>query len=159
MDLRGRSAIVTGAAGGLGAATARRLVQVGMQVVVFDRAVERARALAEDLGQQAVAVAGDVIDDGDVAAAIDAACSLGVLSVLVNVAGGGVGAIAPGPMGTPVMRRVTDRLDADPTVGIVFPRRMGEPDEFALLVETIVRNPCLNGESIRLDGALRLSAG
>jgi NAD(P)-dependent dehydrogenase (short-subunit alcohol dehydrogenase family) len=68
-------------------------------------------------------------------------------------------AIAPGPMGTPVMRRVMDRLDADPALGIVFPKRMGEPDEFALLVESIVRNPYLNGESIRLDGALRLSAG
>jgi hypothetical protein len=32
---------------------------------------------------------------------------------------------------------------------------MGQPDEFALLVEPIVRNPYLNGESIRLDGALR----
>ena len=38
---------------------------------------------------------------------------------------------------------------------IQFPKRMGKPEEFALLVESIVRNPYLNGESIRLDGALR----
>jgi 3-hydroxyacyl-CoA dehydrogenase / 3-hydroxy-2-methylbutyryl-CoA dehydrogenase len=38
---------------------------------------------------------------------------------------------------------------------IVFPHRMGDPEEFALLVESIVRNPYLNGENIRLDGALR----
>jgi hypothetical protein len=38
---------------------------------------------------------------------------------------------------------------------IVFPKRMGRPEEFALLVESIVTNPYLNGENIRLDGALR----
>jgi hypothetical protein len=38
---------------------------------------------------------------------------------------------------------------------IVFPKRMGRPEEFALLVEAILRNPYLNGENIRLDGALR----
>jgi hypothetical protein len=38
---------------------------------------------------------------------------------------------------------------------IQFPKRMGEPDEFARLVESIVTNPYLNGENIRLDGALR----
>jgi hypothetical protein len=39
--------------------------------------------------------------------------------------------------------------------GIQFPHRMGKPEEFALLVESIARNPYLNGENIRLDGALR----
>ena len=38
---------------------------------------------------------------------------------------------------------------------IIFPKRMGQPDEFARLVESIVTNPYLNGENIRLDGALR----
>ena len=38
---------------------------------------------------------------------------------------------------------------------IMFPKRLGRPDEFALLVESIARNPYLNGENIRLDGALR----
>jgi hypothetical protein len=41
--------------------------------------------------------------------------------------------------------------------GIVFPKRMGRPEEFALLVESIARNPYLNGENIRLDGALRFA--
>jgi len=41
---------------------------------------------------------------------------------------------------------------------IVFPPRMGRPEEFALLVESIARNPYLNGEVIRLDGALRFPA-
>ena len=41
---------------------------------------------------------------------------------------------------------------------IVFPRRLGKPEEFALLVESIARNSYLNGENIRLDGALRFPA-
>ena len=60
-------------------------------VAVFDRDGDRADELAKELGDDAVAVGGDVNDDDDVAAAIEAARSLGPLSVLVNVAGGGVG--------------------------------------------------------------------
>ena len=63
-------------------------------------------------------------------------------------------AIAPGTMGTPLMRTPAE-LKKDPAANIVFPKRMGEPEEFALLVESIVINPYLNGENIRLDGALR----
>src|SRR5258705_31062 len=67
-------------------------------------------------------------------------------------------AIAPGPMGTPAMLEVIPRLHEDPTTGILFPTRMGKPEEFAVLVESIVWNPYLNGENIRLDGALRTVA-
>ena len=91
MELTGRSAIVTGGAGGLGAATVRHLAGIGMTVVVFDLDGERAGELAKELGDVAGAAAGDTNDDDAVAAAIDLARSLGVLSLLVNVAGGGVG--------------------------------------------------------------------
>ena len=255
MNLDGSSAIVTGGAGGLGAATVRRLVDVGMRVTVFDRDGDRADELAKELGDAVLAVSGDVNDDDAVTAAIEAARSLGPLSVLVNVAGGGVGggrtvgrggiphdkepfvltmemnavgtfnatrlvaaamganepdedgqrgvvvntasiagiegqsgqvaygaakaailgmtlpmardlapmgirvcAIAPGTMGTPLMLAALEHLKEDPAKGIVFPKRMGHPEEFALLVESIVRNPYLNGENIRLDGALRFTA-
>jgi len=40
---------------------------------------------------------------------------------------------------------------------VPFPRRLGKPDEFAALVEHIILNPMLNGEVIRLDGALRMA--
>jgi NAD(P)-dependent dehydrogenase (short-subunit alcohol dehydrogenase family) len=63
--------------------------------------------------------------------------------------------IAPGTMGTPVMLGVPEKLKEQLTSSIVFPKRMGRPEEFALLVESIARNPYLNGETIRLDGALR----
>ena len=39
---------------------------------------------------------------------------------------------------------------------IPFPKRLGDPDEFAMLVQSIIENPLLNGETIRLDGALRM---
>ena len=64
-------------------------------------------------------------------------------------------AIAPGTMGTPLMQSAPEALKAKLVENIIFPKRMGEPDEFALLVESIVVNPYLNGENIRLDGALR----
>lgn len=102
MDLAGRSAIVTGGAGGLGKVTVRLLVEAGMGVVVFDRDGERGAALAAELGDGAVDVAGDVNDDDDVAAAIDATGALGPLSLLVNVAGGALrGGRIVGSDGTP----------------------------------------------------------
>jgi NAD(P)-dependent dehydrogenase (short-subunit alcohol dehydrogenase family) len=64
-------------------------------------------------------------------------------------------AIAPGTMGTPIMLSVPEQMQEHLVKNIVFPRRMGRPEEFALLVESIARNPYLNGENIRLDGALR----
>src|SRR5215218_881792 len=252
MELQGRSAIVTGGAGGLGAATARHLVSIGMGVAVFDRDADRAAELADELGDRAVAAHGDVSDDTDVRRAIDAARSLCPLALVVNVAGGGLGggrlvgragtvhdkesfvatmemnafgtfnvsrlaaaamagndadadgqrgvivntgsiaglegqtgqlayaaakaailgmtlpmardlapvgvrvcAIAPGTMGTPLMLSVPEATQEKLVESIVFPKRMGRPAEFALLVESIARNPYLNGEIIRLDGALR----
>ena len=53
------------------------------------------------------------------------------------------------------MLSVPEAMQAKLTQSIVFPKRMGRPEEFALLVESIARNPYLNGENIRLDGALR----
>ena len=91
MELVGRSAIVTGGAGGLGQATVRRLVALGLSVVVFDRRPEPAADLVEELGPRVVVVAGDVNDDADVETAIAAAQASGPLSVLVSTAGGGVG--------------------------------------------------------------------
>jgi NAD(P)-dependent dehydrogenase (short-subunit alcohol dehydrogenase family) len=250
MDWSQRSAIVTGGAGGLGAATVRRLTGLGMQVVVFDRALEAGEELVKELGSGA-AVGGDINDDADVEAAIEAASALAPLAVVVNVAGGGMGgrtlsrdnvpmameafratielntlgtfnvtrlcvariagnepdelgqrgvvvntasiagyegqtgqvaygtskaailgmslplardlapvgirvcAIAPGTMGTPLMQSAPEELKAKLVENIIFPHRMGEPDEFGRLVESIVTNPYLNGENIRLDGALR----
>ena len=56
-----------------------------------------------------------------------------------------------------LVRSAPEALQEKLVESIIFPKRMGEPDEFALLVESIVVNPYLNGENIRLDGALRFN--
>jgi NAD(P)-dependent dehydrogenase (short-subunit alcohol dehydrogenase family) len=227
MELRGRAAIVTGGAGGLGAATVRRLVALGAGVAVFDRDEQRGAAVkaAQSVGTLSVVVnvaggatgAGRTVgrdrtplDMGIFRSTLDmnavgtfnvtrlAAVAMadndpdehGQRGVVVNTAsiaglegqtgqvayaaakaaiigmtlpmardlaplGIRVCAIAPGTMGTPLMMSAPEELRADLERNIVFPKRMGRPEEFAQLVESIVANPYLNGETIRLDGALR----
>ncbi len=246
------SAIVTGGAGGLGAATVRHLVDLGLHVVIFDRNADGANALAGEIGHGTLAVGGDVNDDMDVTTAIRVARDMGPIALLVNIAGGGVKsqrmvsrdgtphdkdaftytmainaagtfnvsrlvaaamaasapdadgqrgvivntsslaglegqagqlayaaakaaiagmtlpmardlaplgirvcAIAPGTMATPVFQNAPEALKQRLVGDVVFPKRMGQPEEFALAVEMIFRNSYLNGEVIRLDAALR----
>jgi NAD(P)-dependent dehydrogenase (short-subunit alcohol dehydrogenase family) len=73
----------------------------------------------------------------------------------LSVVGIRVCAIAPGTMGTPMMMNMPEGLRDKLVEGIQFPHRLGKPEEFAELVESIARNSYLNGENIRLDGALR----
>ena len=87
MQLDGRSAIVAGGAGGLGAAVVRRLVAAGAGVVILDPNAAGAAALADELGDRIAVVAGDSNDDNAVLAAIDAARSLGAPSVAVSATG------------------------------------------------------------------------
>jgi NAD(P)-dependent dehydrogenase (short-subunit alcohol dehydrogenase family) len=65
-------------------------------------------------------------------------------------------AIAPGVFETPMAGGMTDELRASLSAQVPFPSRLGRPEEFAELVVAIVRNPMLNGETIRLDGAIRM---
>lgn len=250
MDLQGIAALVTGGGSGLGAATAEALAQAGARVAVMDRNAEAARAVAARIG--GVASAGDVTEEADVAAALDAAEGLGPLRLAVSCAGIGtakrlvgrdgphplanftrviavnltgtfnvmrlaaariaavepgaegergmilntasvaayegqvgqvaysaskggivamtlpaarelarfgirVNTIAPGLIETPLMGELPP--EAREALGKLplFPRRLGRPEEFADLVLAIARNRLLNGETIRLDGALRLS--
>ncbi|CAN7635532.1 SDR family NAD(P)-dependent oxidoreductase [Phenylobacterium sp. LjRoot225] len=251
MDFAQSSAIVSGGAGGLGGATLRRLVELGVGVVVFEPDGARASALARELGDRVVALEGDHNNDQDIAAAIAAARKLGVFSINVNSAGvsiptpvtadiegaphdmqvfrsmidlhlmgpfnmsrlcaaafasnapdadgqrgviintsstaafdgqpnqvayaaakagiagmtlamardlAAIGvrscAIAPGPIWTPRLAGASDELKAELVRNIAFPKRFGRAEEFASLVEAILRTPFLNGQTIRLDGAL-----
>jgi NAD(P)-dependent dehydrogenase (short-subunit alcohol dehydrogenase family) len=67
-------------------------------------------------------------------------------------------AIAPGIFETPMVAAFAQELQQALAAQVPFPPRLGKPEEFAALVEHIILNPMLNGEVIRLDGALRLSA-
>ena len=64
--------------------------------------------------------------------------------------------VAPGLFDTPLLAALPDEARESLGAGIPFPSRLGRPEEYAQLVEQIVANPMLNGETIRLDGALRM---
>jgi len=66
--------------------------------------------------------------------------------------------IAPGIFETPMMAGIAGSVRASLAAGVPFPGRLGRPDEYAALVRHIVENSMLNGEVIRLDGALRMAA-
>ena len=250
--LDGTVALVTGGAGGLGSAVSRRLCDQGASVVVFDFATGPAEALADELGDRAVAVTGDATTDDAVLAALDAAAGLGTLRHVVCCAGGGrpgqrtvardgtphdlglftetfelnvvttfnvlrhaasamakneplddgargsivltssiagyegqigtiaysaakaaingmtlvaardlaasgirVNAIAPGTMGTSAWDQVSDEIRGALEKKVPFPSRFGQPEEFAALAEHLLVNSYVNGEVIRLDGAIR----
>lgn len=251
MNISGRSAVVSGGAGGLGSAAVRRIVASGGGAVVLDVDPERAAALVDEVGPRVTTVIGDSKDDDAVAAAIAAAQELGTFSIALSATsvvipsrplvgkdgsvlsrdalqanldlhvvgpfnlarlcaaaftanepdahgqrgvivqtasisafdgqmtmvpyaaakgaivsmtlpmardlamhGIRVCTIAPGSFLTPML--ASPELQALMVQDINFPKRVGDPDEYASLVEQIVTNPYLNGETIRLDGGARL---
>jgi len=251
MQLSGSSAIVTGAASGLGAAAAAALVASDVQVIGLDLEAGWDRAGGPPAG--VTAVSGDVRDAEEVAAAIGAAVDSGSpLRLAVNCAGvvtpgrilsrkgvhdleqfsrvisinlvgtfnvlrlaaeaiaatepldqqgvrglivntssvaafdgqigqiayaaskGGVAAmtlpaardlaqfgirvmtIAPGILDTPMMAAVTEEFRTALAANVPFPARFGRPAEYAALVLSLAEQDYLNGETIRLDGALRM---
>ena len=254
MQLSGISALVTGGASGLGAATARELSARGAAVTVLDVDRQRADDFAAELGGDTTAVAADVTDADQVAAAVaDAAgkdrpfrlavsCAgvgwasrvlardgtpheldlftkvvtinlIGTFNVLrlaaaeiartepgedgergviVNTAsiaafegqigqvayaaskGGVVGltlpaardlstvgirvcTVAPGIVDTPMLAGLTDEVRAALAAGVPFPKRLGTPTDYARLVMMIAEHGYLNGETIRMDAALRMA--
>lgn len=66
--------------------------------------------------------------------------------------------IAPGIFETPMMAGMSDEVRTALSADVPFPPRLGKPEEYAALVRHIIENSMLNGEVIRLDGALRMAA-
>jgi len=254
VQIAGHTFLVTGGASGLGAATARRLIQAGGNVVICDVGAEAGTKLAAEMGASALFAAADVTDESQVTQAVAAARKkFGALHGVVSCAGiapgervlgksglhrletfrralevnlvgtfnvlrlaaqamaenapdaegergiiintasiaafdGQVGqvaysaskagvagltlpaarelarfgirvmTIAPGIFETPMMAGMSEDVRAALAAQVPFPPRLGRPEEFAALVEHIIANPMLNGEVIRLDGALRMPA-
>jgi NAD(P)-dependent dehydrogenase (short-subunit alcohol dehydrogenase family) len=251
MKIDQATAIVTGAASGLGEATARALAARGARVALFDVAADRARAIAEEIG--GIAISCDISDGAGAQAAVDEVVSrLGAPRILVNCAGivagqrtvgkdgphpldvfrrvievnligtfnmtrlvadaaskleplesgergviistasvaafdGQIGqaayaaskagvagmtlpvardlarlgirvmTIAPGIFRTPMVAGMPQAVQDSLAASIPFPARLGDPGEYAALAIHIVENQMLNGETIRLDGAIRMA--
>lgn len=249
MQIKDNVFIVTGGASGLGAATARMIVEAGGKVVLADVQAEAGQALAKELG--GVFVKCDVTSEADGKAVVEAAASLGTLRGLVNCAGvapavktvgkdgphpldvfqrtininlvgtfnmcrlaadamskteaaehgergvmintasvaafdGQIGqaaygaskaavagmtlpmardlsrsgirvmTIAPGIFETPMLLGMPTEVQDALGKMVPFPPRLGKPVEYALLAKSIIENVMLNGETIRLDGAIRM---
>jgi NAD(P)-dependent dehydrogenase (short-subunit alcohol dehydrogenase family) len=100
--------------------------------------------------------------DGQIGQAAYAASKAGVVGMTLPIArelarwGVRVVTIAPGTFDTPLLASLPEPIRTSLGQQIPFPPRLGRPPEFAMLVQQIIENPVLNGETIRLDGALRM---
>ncbi len=100
--------------------------------------------------------------DGQIGQVAYAASKGGIVAITppaardLAIAGIRVCAIAPGTFDTPLLGALPDGSRAALGAAVPFPSRLGRPDEFAALVEHVIVNEMLNGEVIRLDGALRM---
>lgn len=101
--------------------------------------------------------------DGQIGQAAYAASKGGVVGMTLPIArefaryGIRVMTIAPGLFLTPLLASLPQEAQDSLGKQVPFPSRLGHPDEYALMVEQIIANPMLNGEVIRLDGAIRMA--
>ena len=101
--------------------------------------------------------------DGQIGQAAYAASKGGIVGMTLPIArefgryGIRVMTIAPGIFWTPLLASLPQEAQDSLGKQVPFPSRLGQPAEYALLVDSIVSNPMLNGETIRLDGAIRMA--
>jgi NAD(P)-dependent dehydrogenase (short-subunit alcohol dehydrogenase family) len=101
--------------------------------------------------------------DGQIGQAAYAASKGGVVGMTLPIArefaryGIRVMTIAPGLFLTPLLASLPQEAQDSLGQQVPFPPRLGDPDEYARMVEAIITNPMLNGETIRLDGAIRMA--
>ena len=146
----------------------RRVVEinlVGTFNVIRLAAAEMVRLDPLEDGERGVIVctASVAAFDGQVGQEAYAASKGGLVSLTLplarDLAQFGVRAvtIAPGLFLTPLMHQLPQEVQATLAASVPFPKRLGKPEEFAHLALAIVENTTLNGETIRLDGALRMA--
>jgi NAD(P)-dependent dehydrogenase (short-subunit alcohol dehydrogenase family) len=101
--------------------------------------------------------------DGQIGQAAYSASKGGIVALTLPLArdlsslGVRVMTIAPGLFDTPLLARLPEDVKASLGAMVPFPRRLGNPAEYAQLAKQIIENPMLNGEVIRLDGAIRMA--
>jgi NAD(P)-dependent dehydrogenase (short-subunit alcohol dehydrogenase family) len=146
----------------------RRVVEVnliGTYNVTRLVAAQMAALLPLEDGERGVIVntASVAAFDGQVGQQAYAASKGGIVAMTLPMArdlaqhGIRVVTIAPGLFMTPLMNELPEAVQASLAASIPFPKRLGKPEEFAHLAASIVENIALNGETIRLDGALRMA--
>ncbi|MFB4164211.1 SDR family NAD(P)-dependent oxidoreductase [Alteribacillus sp. JSM 102045] len=100
--------------------------------------------------------------EGQIGQAAYSASKGGIVSMTLPIArefarhGIRVMTIAPGLIETPLFQTLSEEARASLGATVPFPPRLGRPSEFAALTQSIIENPLLNGETIRLDGAIRM---
>lgn len=138
---------------------------IGTFQVMALAAEQMAQTSADGHGQRGVIVntASIAAYDGQIGQAAYASSKAGIVGLTLPAArdlaqhGIRVMTIAPGIMLTPMMETVAEEYRAGLAAGVPFPSRLGDPGEYAKLVLSIVENDYLNGEVIRIDGALRMA--
>lgn len=101
--------------------------------------------------------------DGQIGQAAYSASKGGIVGMTLPIArelashGIRVNTIAPGLFSTPMLSGMSEEVQKSLIATTVFPKRLGTPLEYAMLVESILTNVLLNGETIRLDGSVRLA--
>lgn len=128
----------------------------------FSAALHDAEPIGEERGV-IINTASVAAFDGQIGQAAYAASKSGVVGMTLPVArelaryGIRVMTIAPGLFLTPLLETLSEEIRASLGAQVPFPSRLGDPAEFAQMVDAIITNPILNGETIRLDGAIRMA--
>ncbi|MFN7954524.1 MAG: 3-hydroxyacyl-CoA dehydrogenase [bacterium] len=141
-----------------------RVNLIGTFNVIRLAAAEMAKNAPDEGGERGVIVntASIAAYDGQIGQAAYSASKGGVVGMTLPIArdlaslGIRCVTIAPGTFDTPMLAMLPDDARAALAAQIPFPRRLGNPAEYAALAAHVVANPMLNGETIRLDGALRM---
>ncbi len=146
-------------------ATVLRVNLVGTFTVMALAAQAIAATEPDPAGQRGVVVntASVAAFEGQVGQVAYASSKAGVVGMTLPAArdlaqhGIRVCAIAPGIVDTPMLATVSEEFRASLAAGVPFPPRLATPDEYARLVAMIIEHDYLNGETIRMDGALRMA--
>lgn len=145
-----------------------RVISINL-VGAFRCVAQSAAGMAEldptDEGERGVIIntASVAATDGQIGQAAYSASKAGIVGLTLPVArdlsseGIRINAILPGIMETPMMAGMPETVRDALGASVPFPKRLGRPEEFASLVLEICRNAYLNGETIRIDGAIRLA--
>ena len=144
----------------------RKVIEVNLigtfnMIAQFAALLSKAELIGEERGV-IVNTASVAAFDGQVGQAAYASSKGGIVSLTLPVARDlaqfaiRVMTIAPGIFWTPMMASLPPEVQESLGKQVPFPSRLGKPEEYAQLVQSIIGNPMLNGETIRLDGAIRM---